>query len=303
MRSGRKEFLLAGLCVGALSAMLVTVSHLPDHNASQPAPMAASSASSTSGSDTASSTSAEAPSAAPQGEPGTPSLMNESVDPAKLAALAPHTNLSVTVYDREEQKLTTNYRPTSKFTSASLVKVFIALEAVEENVESATVKEMLAKSDDNTASELWSELGGPDIVRTWAAKVGLHDTKPPADPGHWGDTQITAPDMVVLYRYLLEREPTAKRKIILDGMRGATEHGADGFRQYFGIADAAGDDIPWAIKQGWSCCGPERTLHTTGVLGDDDRYIVVVLSTTSKSVDYDNGAKHVTDVVKLLLNK
>jgi hypothetical protein len=283
--------------------MLVTVSHLPDHNASQPVPMAASSASSSSGSNTASSTPAEPPSADSSGKPGTPSLMNESVDPAKLASLAPKTDLSVAVYDREEQKLTTNYHPTSKFTSASLVKVFIALEAVDENIESATVKEMLAKSDDNTASQLWSKLGGADIVRTWATRIGLLNTKPPADPGHWGDTQITAPDMVALYRYLLEREPATKSKIILDGMRGATEYGADGFRQYFGIADAAGDDIPWAIKQGWSCCGPERTLHTTGVLGADDRYIVVVLSTTSKSMSYEVGSKHVTDVVKLLLNR
>jgi hypothetical protein len=159
---------------------------------------------------------------------------------------------------------------------------------------------MLARSDDNIASDLWSRLGGPDIVRHWVTKIGLHDTKPPADPGHWGDTVLSAPDMVAVYRYLVEREPEAKRKIILDGMAGATEQGADGFRQYFGIADAVGK-IPWAIKQGWSCCGPERTLHSTGVLGADNRYIVVVLSTMPSSTSYETGAKRVTDVVKLLV--
>lgn len=288
---------MAGLCVGALGAMLVTVAQFPARDAAQATPIAASSKTTTSTSP------ASTPGNPVPDESGPGSLLNEAVDPGKLAALEPGsgTNLSVAVYDRREQKLTTSYHPALTYTTASLVKVFIALEAEESgDIPAATVKQMLARSDDNIASELWSRLGGPDIVRHWVTKIGLHDTKPPEDAGHWGNTRISAPDMVAVYRYLLEREPAAKRKIILDGMAGATEQGADGFRQYYGIADATGK-IPWAIKQGWSCCGPERTLHSTGILGSDNRYIVVVLSTMPSSTGYETGAKRVTDVVKLLV--
>ena len=99
--------------------------------------------------------------------------------------------------------------------------------------------------------------GGPAIVTRWAAKLNLTGTRPPADPGKWGDTRITAKDVVRIYQYVLAKAPGA----ILTALRGATERGSDGFRQYFGIPDAAGGR-PWAVKQGWSCCNPARTLHT-----------------------------------------
>ncbi len=91
-------------------------------------------------------------------------------------------------------------------------------------------------------------------------------------------------------------------------LRQAGPCGSDGFDQFFGIP--RGVAKPWAVKQGWSgygsippvrCKGngsatpsallPPSTrppapvdfrnavLHTTGVVGQDDRYIEVVLTT------------------------
>jgi hypothetical protein len=101
---------------------------------------------------------------------------------------------------------------------------------------------------------------------------------------------------VRIYQYVVAHAPGA----ILAALRAATERGSDGFRQYFGIPDAAGDR-PWAVKQGWSCCGPTRMLHTSGLLGEDGRYIVAVLSEHPASVDYSTASKRVTAVVSALL--
>jgi hypothetical protein len=103
------------------------------------------------------------------------------------------------------------------------------------------------------------------------------------------------------YRYLLDRAPAAHRDLIMGELRKATPCGTDRYDQYFGIPRAL--PRPWAIKQGWSGfgdvpatpCRPSgesgvRTvsapdlglgrpvLHTTGVVGEDDRQIVVVLT-------------------------
>ncbi|QFU94139.1 serine hydrolase [Amycolatopsis sp. YIM 10] len=235
-----------------------------------------------------------------------PSAPPVAVDPAPSAAdvtaAAPDAKLGVVVYDRESAKTLADHRGTASFTSASLVKLLIALDALESGAaSSSTVERMLARSDDEIASRLWSESGGGALVTRWAKRMRLSATRPPEeDPGRWGDTTTTAADVARIYRYVLDRAPESSRTAILRGLRGATAQGSDGFAQHFGIPDAAGD-IPWAVKQGWACCRPKRQLHTTGLLGEDDRYVVVVLSDHPESVGYATASKRVTEVVRTLL--
>ena len=66
---------------------------------------------------------------------------------------------------------------------------------------------MLSRSDDDLASRFWSAYGGPSIVTGWAKKIGLTGTRAPADPGRWGDTLITAKDVVRIYQYVLAHRP------------------------------------------------------------------------------------------------
>ncbi|MBN6036173.1 hypothetical protein [Amycolatopsis sp. 195334CR] len=220
---------------------------------------------------------------------------------ADVTAAAPDAKLGVVVYDRESAKTLADHRSTAKFTSASLVKLLIALDALESGAASpSTVERMIARSDDEIASRLWSESGGGALVTRWAKRMQLADTRPPEDPGRWGDTTTTAADVARIYRYLLSRAPDASRAPILRGLRATTPHGSDGFAQHFGIPDAAGT-TPWAVKQGWACCRPKRQLHTTGLVGENDRYIVVVLSDHPESVGYATASKRVTEVVRALL--
>jgi D-alanyl-D-alanine carboxypeptidase len=206
--------------------------------------------------------------------------------------------LSVLVRDRRTGEDVVSHRPDATYTSASLVKLLIAFEALRQSVPAETVAQMLSRSDDEIASRLWTRLGGSSIVTGWAARIGMTSTRPPADPGHWGSTVVTATDLARLYGYLMEKAPDATRQVILRALDGATARGADGFDQHFGIPGAV-TATDWGVKQGWSCCDPGRDLHTTGLVGDR-RYIVVVLTAQPAPTGWATASQRVTAVVKAL---
>ncbi|EOD66179.1 hypothetical protein [Amycolatopsis vancoresmycina] len=289
---------VVGLFLGAIGAVAVTASH-----GTAPQPIAVTEAVTT---PSVTPTPTAKPEPTPEPEPGKPAEkkteptpepeLGAGVDAAALDKVVRGGNVSAVVFDRRSGKTTVSVHPGRGYTSASLVKLLIALSVLERGGPVADVQRMLSRSDDGLASRFWVSYGGASIVTQWVRKLGLTGTRPPADPGRWGDTQITAPDVVKIYQYLLDHGPSA----ILAALHAATERGSDGFRQYFGIPDAAGGR-EWAVKQGWSCCGPTRMLHTSGVLGDDSRYIVVVLTEHPVSVDYATASKRVTDIVAKLL--
>ncbi len=292
-------FLLVGLCLGAIGAMVL----LP--HARSESPLLADPASEAASLNTESQVSepADTPAPSPSQPPGSspaPSTQNVQVNPKAIAALNPGGQVSVVVYDRTAKQTTVSIQPDRSYTSASLVKILIALEAVQAGSSTASVQRMLSVSDDNLASTLWGTNGGAAIVTRWASKIGLSGTRPPADPGRWGDTRITAGDIAKIYRYVMEQAGPNTRSIIMTALSNATENGSDGIRQHFGIPDAAGK-IPWSIKQGWSCCRGARILHTSGVIGKDDRYIVVALSSQPLSTSYVSGGRRLTSVVQAIL--
>ncbi|MFC3449566.1 hypothetical protein [Amycolatopsis speibonae] len=294
-------FLLAGLCLGAIAAMLLVPSSRSD-----PAAMAVAASGDAAviieaepvESPTPSPSAAPGSSAPPKAaDPGKPAA---TVDTQALAGLVPDGQVSAVVYDRVAKKTTVSVKADRSYTSASLVKLLIALEALQAGTPPGTVQRMLSVSDDDIASRLWTAHGGPVIVTRWATKIGLSGTRPPEDPGRWGDTRITAADIAKVYRYLLDQVGVGTRTTIMRALSGATEAGSDGIRQYFGIPDAVGD-LPWSIKQGWACCRGARILHSSGVAGKDDRYIVVVLTSQPTSTTYPGAGRRVTEAVKALL--
>ncbi len=267
--------LLAGTCAGAVVAMLVAAAAVrPPGPGAQPLP--APPQLSTSVATTATSA---------------PSL--PVPDGAALAALVPG-KLSVLVHDRETGKDVVSHRPDAAYTSASLVKLLIALEALQRGEPADEVVEMLSRSDDEVASRLWTKLGGPSIVTRWAARTGMASTRPPADPLHWGSTLVTAADVARCYRYLLDEAPASTREVVLGALGHATERGADGFDQFFGLPAVVRADR--AVKQGWSCCDPGRNLHTSGLVGA--RYVVVVLTAQPAATSWATATQRVTAVVR-----
>ncbi|MDS0139565.1 MULTISPECIES: hypothetical protein [unclassified Amycolatopsis] len=215
----------------------------------------------------------------------------------ELAHLMPG-KLSVLVHDRETGRDLVSHRPDAPYPAAALVKLLIALEALRQGEPAGAVAEMLSRSDDAIASRLWAELGGPAIVTGWAARIGMTSTRPPADPGRWGSTVVTAADLARCYRYLLDAAPVATRQIVLRALDSTARRGADGSEQLFGVP-AAVTATDWAVNQGWSCCDPDRTLHTSGVVAGR-RYVVVVLTAQPAATSRADGTQRVTAVVKAL---
>ncbi|TDD49652.1 serine hydrolase [Saccharopolyspora elongata] len=191
------------------------------------------------------------------------------------------TDSSTVVFDRVEQEMLHSDHADRQFRSASLVKLLIGLDLVERGIvtpkrPSPRVTRMLSHSDDGIASELWSSGGGPQIVTRVAADLGLSDTEPPDTPGRWGDTLITANDMVKVYQHVLEL-PEEKRALLLDPLRDAARTAADGTDQHFGIPSALPGE-EWGVKQAWAAGRGGVDVHTSGLVGSGDRYIVVVLT-------------------------
>ncbi|WP_344588666.1 hypothetical protein [Actinomadura vinacea] len=204
------------------------------------------------------------------------------------------------VYDRGSGKVLLQDGARRTFRSASVVKILIALDHLRgERPDLALLRPMLRSSDDGAATRFWKRGGKGAIIERTAARIGLRDTAPPpADkPGFWGYTALSPLDVAKVYRYVLEKAPRAHRDLIMGELRKATPCGTDRYDQYFGIPRAL--PRPWAVKQGWSGFGDvpavpckasvvpaaapdlglgRPVLHTTGVVGPDDRRIVVVLT-------------------------
>ncbi|MCK2245292.1 MULTISPECIES: hypothetical protein [unclassified Crossiella] len=180
-----------------------------------------------------------------------------------------------------------------QFRSASLVKLLIAIDAMQSGLSSnAELRTMLAASHDGIASQLWVETGGNAMVQRQARKIGLSRTAPPLDPMHWGDTKVTARDLGKVYRHVLTELPKAQREVIVGALAAAPRVAADGFDQHFGIPYGL-PEVQWAVKQGWAQGRAGVDLHTSGLLAERSK-VVVLLSTHAPGTGYSRAAKSLT---------
>jgi hypothetical protein len=215
------------------------------------------------------------------------------VDTGGTEAAARGTTAGVAMLDRVTGRYADNGPNAQlRFGSASLVKLFIAdsllyraglgqigLSQADRNA----LGIMLRSSDDPAASSLWSRFGGSSIVSDVVHRYRLGGTTPPVNPRYWGLTQVTARDMVAFYDGVLSGAgglSAADRDFIVGQLRQATVHGTDGVHQWFGLRDGLPREPVIGIKQGWMCCFSDGYIwrHSTGIVGPDARYVVVVLA-------------------------
>lgn len=148
-----------------------------------------------------------------------------------------------------------------QYRSASLVKLFIALDYLESHgpdyeipaEDLALLQPMLRSSNDDAASTLWVRDGWDEIVKRMVTKIGLTDTAPPASRGKWGYTAISAADIAKTYQYILHEANPKYRDFIMGNLAQSAKCGSDGFDQSFGLPSAVPG--PKAVKQGWSGFG------------------------------------------------
>ncbi|GAA2828904.1 serine hydrolase [Crossiella cryophila] len=221
------------------------------------------------------------PLTAPGNPTGSAAAVRKAVDESARGA-----SIGYEVVDLSSCQVVAGVNAQQRFASASVVKLLIALDALERQGEAAEdlVERMLTVSDDNAASALWTAQGGPQIVQRMADKLKLGGVRPPKKAGQWGDTQLTAHDVALVYRHISAVASREHRQLLTTSMAAAPRTAADGFDQHFGIPDGL-QGARWAIKQGWGSSAERTMVHTTGLVGGDHQYVVVLLTSWPEGMD------------------
>jgi hypothetical protein len=215
---------------------------------------------------------------------GVQARLRQATDQAAAAGAT----LAVAVLDRFSHQLLSN-GDTQIPGIASVAKLFIADDLLLQDSAGKTMLSpedrqamdvMLRSSDDGAAEKFWGQDGGDVIVSQVASRYGLASTTPPGD-GRWWNTISTASDLVRYYDMLLNGSgglPPERARMIINDLAQSTPNGIDGYPQRFGIPDGLYAE-PVAVKQGWMCCIGADWMHlSTGVIGADRRYIMVIES-------------------------
>lgn len=197
--------------------------------------------------------------------------------------------------------------------SASVIKVLIAEEILHRawlgqvqlgTAEYARIETMLINSDDPAASSLYIQFGGVSLIVAALNRHELKQSAPPADPRYWGNTKLSAHDIAVFYDNVLDGSlPTASRDYLFGLLRRVAATASDGFGQIFGLA-GLDPRLTAAVKQGWMCClDGVRNVHSTAVIGQDDRYVVVILTQYLPSLPWEYGLATTIDLTRLVLDE
>ncbi len=223
-------------------------------------------------------------------------------------AAASGATLSVAILDRATHQLVSNGNSQIVGT-ASVAKLFIADDLLLQESEGKTALTaddrqaldfMLQSSDDGAAEKFWDQGGGDAIIAQVASRYGLTSTTPPSD-GRWWNTTSSVTDLIRYYEMLLDGSgglPAERAKIIVNDLAQSTPNGIDGYPQRFGIPEGLYAE-PVAVKQGWMCCIGNDWMHlSTGVIGADRRYIMVVQ--TLQPSDDATARETITQAVKTI---
>jgi hypothetical protein len=199
-----------------------------------------------------------------------------------------------------------------RFRSASLVKLFIALDYLESRGpgykipagDLALLRPMLRSSNNDAASTLWVRDGWEEIVNRMITLIGLTDTAPPVQVDKWGYTAVSAADVVKTYQYILHIANRKYREFIMGNLHQTTKCGSDRFDQSFGIPSAL--PRPWGVKQGWSGFGA-TPAPGAGCTGDGQSEVpaspevkaATALASSGDDMDLTSKAMHTSGTIGL----
>ncbi|PRC42655.1 hypothetical protein C6A85_000000109375 [Mycobacterium sp. ITM-2017-0098] len=254
------------------------------------------------------------PEAPPDEPPATFSGLADRERVATSEAASAGAEITAAVLDRNTGELVTNGNGRT-IAIASVVKLFIADDLLLQVAEGRTklspedrksLDIMLRASDDSAAEVFWNRSGGSAIIDRVVKRYGLASTRRPSN-GRWFNTISTATDLVRYYDMLLSGAgglPSEQANIILANLAASTPTAPDGmvpggvYPQRFGIPEGLFAE-PVAVKQGWMCCVGADWMHlSTGVIGPNRRYVMVIGS--MQAANDDSARQTITEAVKTM---
>jgi beta-lactamase class A len=155
-------------------------------------------------------------------------------------------------------------------------------------------EQMIEDSDNDAATSLWYEVGGPAKIRSFNAEAGLAHTSPSACvvcsgfpwPG-WGLTTTVPADQIALLRELVTSGSlltAAARDYALSLMENVTPS------QRWGVSGGVPAQVTVALKNGWLPLDNSDTdwqINSVGWISGQGRdYLMAVLSTGNPSEQY-----------------
>jgi beta-lactamase class A len=155
-------------------------------------------------------------------------------------------------------------------------------------------QQMIEDSDNDAATSLWYEVGGPAKIRSFNAEVGLTRTSPSPCvvcagfpwPG-WGLTTTVPADQIALLRELVTPGSlltAAERGYALSLMENVTPS------QRWGVSGGVPAQVTVALKNGWlplDGSGADWQINSVGWISGQGRdYLMAVLTTGNPSEQY-----------------
>ncbi|MCI2419902.1 hypothetical protein MOQ72_20860 [Saccharopolyspora sp. K220] len=217
------------------------------------------------------------------------------------------TTIGVAVLDRATGELSLGREASKPLYSASLSKLIVAVDVLQRAHTGLRVNDQvrgwlrraLGPSDDEAMNALWSMFDGPGAVTRVARVVGLEDTRTPRNSSRWGETLVSARDIVRLYDYVLTELSAEDRDFIVASLAAAPARATDGFDQAFGLRVFPSG----AVKSGWMCCQQGKiTLHSAGITDQQaQRFVMALLSSQPSSLGYAKARQELTDAAQSAL--
>jgi hypothetical protein len=182
-----------------------------------------------------------------------------------------------------------SYHGASEFVTASIVKVDILAALLYERQKSGQslttgdedlATTMIENSDNDSASALYADIGGPAGLDQANQVFGLTHTTAGTD-GEWGLTSTTVDDQLRLLRRITVTPSvlTAAAQAYIQHLMGDVESD-----QQWGVPAAAGPGPAYLVKNGWL---PNPTLWSINSIGEIEdrghRMLVTVLSDGNSS--------------------
>jgi beta-lactamase class A len=181
------------------------------------------------------------------------------------------------------------YGGTEEFVTASIVKVDILVTLLYQAQEAGQVltpedqdlaTTMIENSDNDSASDLYYDVGGAAAIDDANRACGLTETTAGAD-GYWGLTTTTVDDQIRLLRVIFSR-PSQLSPASQDYIQSLmSQVQAD---QQWGVPAAAGPGTRFMVKNGWLPNPARWEINSIGeITRDGQRMLIAILSDDNAS--------------------